>query len=685
MRGITGVQPKFRFRRLAALIVVATISTALSGCGGGGGTPGQSPTHFTLSAASASFNAVQGGTAPAAQSVTISVTGDTSAAINAAAAAGMTLPSWLTVNVNGSGASRTLMLTAAPAGVSVGQATAALVISATDAMGTVQQQMDFSVSLAVIAPPALTVSPATMTLGGPDGLAALAPVPLQITLASGQQAFPFTVALATDSGGQWLTVDSSSGSVAASGTTVNIGIDASQVRGGSYTGHVKVTATVYGTPVSKAVSVQLNREANRLVVTAMGVGFSQVGGRSVLTRTVQVLSNLGLTDVAWTASSDSPWLGVTASGTTGGNLVLTANPAGVPQGQTQFAIVTIKSADPTVENQQSIRAGLYLSSTAPVATPVAVAATNLAASPVEPIVAANAGGTSVSIYSVYSSSLLRTLAGVAAAAGPLVFSEDGQSLFVFDTTNNVVNQVDAQSGAAIANYNAVPLPNPVTSGGPAIAVMHPAGYAMLVTAAGRAFDLASGTQFQDNTFMWSSEPFGFSSSPDQSMVASQTGIAHRIIRSALHGGTLVTQSDVVTPPSGTVQNPSNGQSCFGITGDRIYTASGAPYSFPATSVATSQVIQTLPATSYPDSIQCVWNGLVVGGIDGYYNPNDVYVYVAATGFLAAELSSSGPSTSNRDLASRGLAVSADGTMLVSAWTGTPGVSGLYFQPLPAPP
>jgi hypothetical protein len=76
---------------------------------------------------------------------------------------------------------------------------------------------------------------------------------------------------------------------------------------------------------------------------------------------------------------------------------------------------------------------------------------------------------------------------------------------------------------------------------------------------------------------------------------------------------------------------------------------------------------------------------VVGGIDGYYNPNDVYVYVAATGFLAAELSSSGPSTSNRDLASRGLAVSADGTMLVSAWTGTPGVSGLYFQPLPAPP
>jgi hypothetical protein len=220
--------------------------------------------------------------------------------------------------------------------------------------------------------------------------------------------------------------------------------------------------------------------------------------------------------------------------------------------------------------------------------------------------------------------------------------------------------------------------------------MHPAGYAMLITAAGRAYDLASGTQFQDNTFMWSSEPFGFSTSPDQSLVASQTGVAHRISRSALHGGTLVTQSDVVTPPPGTVENPSNGQSCFSITGDRIYTASGAPYSFPATSVATSLVIQTLIATNYPDSVQCVWNGLVVGGIDGYYNPYDVYVYVGATGFLLQELSSSGTSAgSYRDLASRGLAVSADGTMLVSAWTGLIGgttpASGVYFQPLPAPP
>ena len=178
------------------------------------------------------------------------------------------------------------------------------------------------------------------------------------------------------------------------------------------------------------------------------------------------------------------------------------------------------------------------------------------------------------------------------ATVPLLYPPDddlaGVSAPQSDTTNAVVNEVDAQSGAAIASYTAVALPTVTLTGGPAIAVMHPAGYAMLITAAGRAYDLTSGTQFQDSTFMWSSEPFGFSTSPDQSLVASNTGVAHRIIRSALHGGTLVTQSDVVTPPPGTVQNPSNGKSCFSITGDRIYTASGAPYSFPATSVATSR-------------------------------------------------------------------------------------------------
>jgi hypothetical protein len=57
------------------------------------------------------------------------------------------------------------------------------------------------------------------------------------------------------------------------------------------------------------------------------------------------------------------------------------------------------------------------------------------------------------------------------------------------------------------------------------------------------------------------------------------------------------------------------------------------------------------------------------------------------GVSLGQLGSDGPLNSYRDLLSRGLAVSADGTMLISAWSSSPGNSsgaGVYFQPLPSP-
>lgn len=261
--------------------------------------------------------------------------------------------------------------------------------------------------------------------------------------------------------------------------------------------------------------------------------------------------------------------------------------------------------------------------------------------------------TSVTLYNVYTGALVRTLSSVAAAAGPLTFGEDGRSVFVYDTTNLAVVQVDATTGAIQHTYSATPSGAFGTAGN-AIAVLHPNGYPMLATPAGLYYDLITGTQFADaspgNAFM--SSAFSFAVSPDQVNV---------------------------------VQNSTNGQSCFSVSGDRLYTASGAPYDFPATSVATSQVIQTLPGSNYPDAIQCVWNGLVVGGIDGYYATTDIFVYYGPTGVSLGQLSSNGPTTSGyRDLLSRGLAVSADGTVLASTWAASGG-GDVYLESLPASP
>jgi hypothetical protein len=451
--------------------------------------------------------------------------------------------------------------------------------------------------------------------------------------------------------------------------------------GGSYSAHVSNSA---GSVSSNGATLTVIT-ASRLVATALGVGFSQVGTRAVLQRRIQVFSDSGLTTVPWTASSDSTWLSVTASGNTGDNLVITASAVGASADQTEFGTITVTSANPTVTNQVTIRVGLYASSTAATSVALPIAVKTMATSPVEPLLAVAAAGTSVKLYNVYSGALVRTLSGVAAAAGPLTFSEDGVNLFVYDTTNLAVVQVDVSTGAVIRTYGASPPSNGFGTDGNAIAVLHPNGFPMLATPVGLYYDLTTGEQFADpnpsGAFM--SSAFSFAVSPDQSLLAAQDGSTVRIIRSD-GGSQFIVQHGAMSLPVNVVQNSANGQSCFSTTGDRLYTASGAPYQFPATSVTTDQVIQILPADAYPDAIQCVWNGLVVGGIDGYYSANDIYLYNGPSGTALGQLSSNGTTTAYRDLFSRGMAVSADGTVLASAWYVSSASTGVYLQALPSP-
>jgi hypothetical protein len=459
---------------------------------------------------------------------------------------------------------------------------------------------------------------------------------------------------------------------------------------GSYSVTVSDAA---GTVTSNAVPV-IVAGYTRLVVTASGValsqvGGSQVGGRSVLTRTLRVLSGDARTDLPWTAKSDSPWLSVTPSGLTGGNLVLTADPGTLPQDATQFASVTVSSTDTAVTNQPTVRVGLYVSATVATSTTLpSTPVSNLATSPVEPLVAISGAGTDVSLYNVYTGALVTTFAGVASQAGYLVFAEDGRSLFVVDDSTYTVIQLDIAGGKVINQFDADTRLRP--QWGNAIAVLHPNGYPMLATGVGYYYDLASGKKFTDLNPIsqsFSSSAFSLTTSPDQSLLVAQNGSGVRLTRST-DGTTLSYVYNVVSVPIGLVQNPSNGQSCINDSGTRLYTASGAPYQFSGIDMTTGQLAQTLTATNYPDAIQCSWNGLIVGGVDNYSAAADVYVYDGRSGANLAVLFSSGAYAGSHDLLSRGLAVSGDGTMLVSLWSapsGSPVTGGFAIQPLPAPP
>lgn len=538
-----------------------------------------------------------------------------------------------------------------------------------------------------VTPAALTVAESGYTFGGSNGQAALTADPVTLSLSTGQGVYPFTITVATDTGGSWLSASPSTGTVGSAGTSVNLTVNAASLRGGTYTGHVHVATTVNGIAFAQDRPVTLNLEANRLVVTTAGVGLSDVAGRAVLSRTVKVLSAIGRTTTPWSATSDSAWLTVTSSGVTGDDLVLTANPSGLALDATQFANVTISSSDASVENQPSIRVGFYVSNTAPVTGAVTVAANRLAASPVEPIIAVGTGGTDIGIYHAYSQVLLRTLSGVVATSDGLTFSEDGKTLFVYDTTNFKVVQVDAVTGAVKATYDSTAPAGQTV--GTAAAVLHPNGWPMLITPAARVYDLTSGSELAASAlakiqFGNFTNAVGLTSSPDQSLLATQDGITAGLVRSALAAGPLVIQA---TPVTVSTAQGAAGEACFSASGDRIYTASGAPYDFPATSVATSQVIQTLAGTNYPDSMQCVWNGVVIGGVDGYYATDDIFIYYGPTGVSLGQVSSNGSTAAYRELMARGMAVSADGTILMSAFnlTGTATATSVYFQTLPAPP
>jgi len=535
-----------------------------------------------------------------------------------------------------------------------------------------------------VVPAALSVLEPSYAFGGSDGRAAVAPLPVTVSLSTGAATYPYTATVTTTSGGAWLSIDHPSGTIGASATTLKLNVNPAGLKGASYQGQLQISTTVAGQVFTQTRPVSYNVEAHRLVVSSAGVGLSQSPVKSVLSRSLTVYSTLGSTTTAWRASSDSAWLSVTASGSTGGTLTLTANPAGLPQNASQYATVTVSSADPSIENTQTIRVGLYLASAAPGNLSVPVAANVIAASPVDPIVAVGTGGASIGIYDINTGALLRTLSGVVASSGDMVWSEDGTTLYVHDTTNLKIQAVNPQTGVLGTRFEAA---TPGSGGtlGRGIAYLRPNGYALLMTPGGIFYELGTSTTYTPPAFGLPGSASDFSRSPDESLLAADYGTVASIVRSALSGGALTVNGQLFNSPG--VQG-SIGQSCFSTSGDRLYTASGAPYSFTAMSTSTGTIVQTLPGTPYPGAIQCVWNGVVIGGVQNGIATLDLYVYNGPSGASLATLSSNGSTVTAHNLITRGMTVSADGSRLVTAYSANgaaQAATAIYFQSIPTLP
>lgn len=193
-----------------------------------------------------------------------------------------------------------------------------------------------------------------------------------------------------------------------------------------------------------------------LKLSDRGVAFASTPGGSRLSHTLTVLDTSGAAS-AWTASTDAQWLGVTASGISGGALVLTANPSGLSNGF-RMATVTVASGNDML-NPQTVRVGLYVNDATPAASLVdplpndieQIVETAQVTDPVRPLVY-SAAGASIAVHHVYSGERIATLPVAGANLGGVVVNDDGTRLYALNYANGQIVVVDLDALAVSHSY-----------------------------------------------------------------------------------------------------------------------------------------------------------------------------------------------------------------------------------------
>jgi hypothetical protein len=323
--------------------------------------------------------------------------------------------------------------------------------------GNFNAVQDFPLTLGLTAP-TLTVSDA-IVLGGPVGRD-FDQIPASVSLNTGAGQFAWTVSGAPT----WLDLDKTSGTASATPDQILLEPLRLQTTPGTSNAVLTFSAQVNGDTVTTNVPVSFNLDTHRLIASQTGVALvstSDVSWRR-LNRTVQIRDNLGLT-TPWTATDDASWLSVTASGTSGGNLVLQANTAGLGNGL-HLANVTIASTDTTVSGPERIRVGLWVTSGAPPASQTTISPDVfdiIEADPIRPYVYVHRTFPSqdqntIRVYNVYTGAEdLPAITGISDKTNDITVSSDGSFLFAMDRDGTQqIRRVDLDTRMVDANYPA---------------------------------------------------------------------------------------------------------------------------------------------------------------------------------------------------------------------------------------
>ncbi len=202
------------------------------------------------------------------------------------------------------------------------------------------------------APPTFSAAPASVSFTGPAGVPGV--LTQQISLASAVQGLSWTATAATQSGGNWLSLASASGTIPAN---LAASVNAPTLSPGTYQGTITITVAL-ANPSTISVPVTLTVTAAtpaNLQVQPSALSFQVQSGAAASSQSLSIGNNGGAA-LAWTATttttSGGNWLSLSAASGTSSpgstqSIQVSANPAGLAAG-VYSGSVTVSSASQTV-------------------------------------------------------------------------------------------------------------------------------------------------------------------------------------------------------------------------------------------------------------------------------------------------------------------------------------------------
>ncbi len=533
--------------------------------------------------------------------------------------------SWIQLSGDSGTTPSSLSVGIEPAGLPVGSHQGGVTLTNNDTGESMRVPVEVQV-----AAPILSTGPGALSFSGLEGRY-LPAQPLSISLNTGSNAYDWTATVDTQDGPEWLFLSSNSGTVSSTPTALAVSVNTTGLRGGTYSANLTFTASVAGQTLSRTVPVSLSL-ATHLWVPDNGVALVSTPSLSKLSHTVAVKDRWGTSSTAWTASSDQPWLSVTPSGISGGNLTVTALPAGLEPNTIHYARVTVTFGSSMAYSSETLRVGLWVGDSAPTsmsAVPGTYQA--LETDPIRPYAYVHNGGSTLHVYNIYTASLVTSITGVGGTLGAMTVSSDGSTLYVLDTSTSPRRIVPVNLGTLSTGAYWALAENSNTATTYTLTYARPNGQGVLVTSGGKIYNPATGAPLPITGTFYSYVSV-LSTSLDSSLLCGLSGgyysyyslYCHGLRYTDTNGGAI---SLSARPPSPSYAGYNSVDMAINHDGSRVYVASGSPSAFTVHDGLTMTLLPSLATdSSSPNAVEVGPDNRLYGTANAPYGAKDLWVY-----------------------------------------------------------